>query len=473
VAVTRGLLEDVAAWADGWLAQRQRMLGIPGVQFAIAHEGSIIASGAHGQADLASGEPLTREHLFCIASHSKTFTATAIVQLAGQREPAVHLDDCLSRHLGWLADDPAVAGLAGRTVGELLCHGGGVIRDGSDGDYWQLRRRFPDASELRALLSRSPSPFGANERFHYSNIGYGLLGLVIEAVTGHDYARHLREAIITPLGLANTFPDFVADQAARYAAGHTHSGNGRSRIPIDPVPTNALAPATGFTSTADDLVSFFGALCFGDERLLGDAAKRRMQHPWWTQRENEHYGLGLQILDIGGRRLIGHSGGYPGHSTKTLCDPKDAVVVSVLGNAIDTPAAELCTGIFRLIDLVARRDEAVPAHAPGFDPSEFSGRFANLWGMYDLAVFGDRLLYVPLTSNDPAEVSGELTIEDGATANLVRARDGYESEGERFVFERDATGAITRVRGTSATSAYPEEAYERQFLSAARVQLPS
>jgi hypothetical protein len=56
---------------------------------------------------------------------------------------------------------------------------------------------------------------------------------------------------------------------------------------------------------------------------------------------------------------------------------------------------------------------------------------------------------------------------------LVRARDGYESEGERFVFERDARGEIVRVRGTSSMSAYPEEEYARRFLSAPRVQLRS
>jgi CubicO group peptidase (beta-lactamase class C family) len=471
MAVTRSLMEDVAAWADGWLAHRQQTLGIPGLQFAIAHEGSVLLSSAHGRADLTSGEALTSDHLFCIASHSKTFTATAIMQLADEPVPAVRLDDRLSSHLGWLVDDPATARLANLTVEELLCHGGGVIRDGTDGDCWQLRRSFPDTAELRKLLTRGPSPFAANERFHYSNVAYSLLGCVIEAVTGHGYAEHLREAIIAPLGLVDTDPDFVEERAALYAAGHTHNCSGAPRIPIDPVSTNAMAPATGFTSTAEDLVQFFGALCFGDERVISDAAKRRMQLPRWTQHGNEHYGLGLQILDIGERRVIGHSGGYPGHSTKTWCDPRDAIVVSVLGNAIDAPAAELGTGIFRLIDRVARRDGVIPTHAPGCQPRSFAGRFANLWGMYDIAAFGDRLLYVPLGSNDPAEVAGELAVEDGATAMLVRARDGYESEGERFVFERDAAGEIVRVRGTSSMSAYPEEEYARRFLSAPRVQL--
>jgi CubicO group peptidase (beta-lactamase class C family) len=118
-----------------------------------------------------------------------------------------------------------------------------------------------------------------------------------------------------------------------------------------------MAAATGFTSTARDLARYYGAHCFGDTRLLGDPAKRRMQRPQWTQREGERYGLGVQLLDVSpaGRRLVGGAGGYPGHLTRTWCDPNDVVVVSVLGNAIDAPVGDLATGIFRMIDHAGRR----------------------------------------------------------------------------------------------------------------------
>ena len=472
MSITRALVEDVAAWADGWLQHRQRTLRVPGIQFAVAHEGAIVASGAHGVADVSTGVPLRKDHLFRVASHSKAFTATAIVQLAEAEPPALALDDRLADHVAWIGSRPAFQGFAGLTLRELLHHGSGISRDGVDGDHWQLRRPFPDVDALRELLERSPSPFASSERFHYSNLAYSLLGLVIESTTGRTYTEHMRSAVIEPLGLADTEPDFAPERADRYAAGHTHAGDGRARLPIDHVPTNAMASATGFTSTAEDLARFFGALCFGDERLVGDAAKRRMQQRQWTQRENEHYGLGLQILDLGDRYLIGHAGGYPGHCTKTWCDPREGLVVSVLANAIDAPAAELCTGIVRLADHVARRPEdAVPAHAAGIDPRSFAGRFVNLWGTYDIVSFGDRLLVVPLRANDPADEVMELAAESESTARLVRAPDGYTSVGEPFTFERDASGRVTRVRGTSSITGYPDGEYERVFLSGTRVRL--
>jgi CubicO group peptidase (beta-lactamase class C family) len=472
MTLTRALVDDVAGWADDWLQHRQRTLRIPGLQFAIAHEGEIIRSGAHGHADVSTGAALGEDHLFRIASHSKTFTATAILQLTEEPDPPIRLDDPLRRHLSWLVDSEVGRQVADLTIGDLLGHGGGMTRDGRNGDHWQLRRPFPDEPVLRELVADTPSPYAGNERFHYSNIAYSLLGLAIEAVTGRSYREHLRAAVIEPLALTDTDPDYRADAPGLYAAGHTNEADGRERLPIEHVPTNAMAAATGFTSTARDLATYFGAHCFGDVRLLGDPVKRRMQRPQWTQREGEHYGLGLQLLDLspGGRRLVGHAGGYPGHITQTWCDPNEAVVVSVLCNAIDAPASDLATGIFRLLDHAEGTDASVPPHADGTDPTAFSGRFESLWAAVDTVALDGRLFFIPLTASNPVDVLGELSIEDHETARLVRARDGYTSEGELFVFERDSGGRLERIRGTSGVTYRTPRAYEAEFLSGTSVR---
>ena len=157
--MTRGLVEDVAAWAGGWLGHRQRALRIPGVQFAIAHQGTIVATGAHGMADVGAGEVLSTRHAFHIASHSKTFTATAILQLAETDPPSLRLDDPLVRYLP--ASPAGLSRLGDRTITDLLHHGSGMTRDGADGDYWQLQHPFPNTDELLALVERSESPYPA------------------------------------------------------------------------------------------------------------------------------------------------------------------------------------------------------------------------------------------------------------------------------------------------------------------------
>src|SRR4051812_33279586 len=173
---------EVAAAAAPYLEScrehRRRRSRVPGVQAAVRIGDRLVLDTALGVADVGTGQPLTPEHLFRIASHSKTFTATAVLQLveAGR----LRLDDPVARWVPTLAG----TGLAPVTVRELLGHQGGVIRDGRDNDHWQLLQPFPDEAVLLRIAAEEGAVFGRNEHFKYSNIGYSLLGLVIEAVTG-------------------------------------------------------------------------------------------------------------------------------------------------------------------------------------------------------------------------------------------------------------------------------------------------
>ena len=201
---------------QSWLGYRQWLLRIPGVQVAVLDHGQRRVSAAFGHADLSTGQPLTVGHLFRVASHSKTFTAVAVLQLveAGR----LRLDDTVANRLPELAGSP----LAGVQVRELLSHGGGVIRDSQDGDFWQLHRNFPDRQQLLAIAAEpAAAVLARNDRFKYSNIGYGLLGLIIEAVTGASYQDWVGAAIIARLGLADTGPELVESRRAELAAGHS------------------------------------------------------------------------------------------------------------------------------------------------------------------------------------------------------------------------------------------------------------
>src|SRR6185437_5583642 len=104
------------------------------------------------------------------------------------------LDDPVGRHIKRL--HPAVAQA---TVAQLLSHSAGLIRDGTDAGQWEDRRPFASERELRAALREAPI-LPANSRFKYSNHGYGLAGLVIEAVTGEPYNEWIKRAIVAPAG---------------------------------------------------------------------------------------------------------------------------------------------------------------------------------------------------------------------------------------------------------------------------------
>ena len=443
------LVRQAAAYWDTWLAFRQRFDRIPGVQAAVRFDGVLVRSTVHGHADLELGIPLTSSHLFRVASHSKTFTATAILQLA--EAGCLRLDDTLADHLDWCGDSP----LAARTIRELLAHGGGVIRDGSDGDFWQLYRPFPDEETLRSVALGASDVFEPNERFKYSNIAYSLLGLVVASASEMFYAEYVKRNILDRLGLADTGPEFNPERSGEYVTGYTPLSYLDSRRPIDHVATGALAPATGFYSTARDLVTYASAHTIGVDTLLADRSKRLAQRgEWEVEDTDERYGLGFAIKTVGDRRVIGHRGAFPGQSTATLLDPESGLAVSVLTNALDGPAETLATAFFKLVNTAAEKGgDTEPA------PTDvLCGRYANLWHILDVVRLGDSLMGINPTLADPTEQTTELDVVDNTTLKVTKT-NGYASPGELLSFDME-DGSVRHVRGMSGLSFYPIEVWK-------------
>jgi CubicO group peptidase (beta-lactamase class C family) len=442
---------DAARYFTSWLGFRQRYDRIPGVQAAVLHDGAIVASCAHGHADVERGVPLTDRHLYRIASHSKTFTATAVMQLA--EAGRLRLDDTIGQWLASLAASP----IAPVTVRELLAHAGGLVRDGRDGGFWQLASRFPDLDELARIGHDDAAVLARNERFKYSNIGYSLLGQIVERAGGQPYADYVDEHIIEPLGLADTGPELDPGRADEFVTGYSSLALGDRRLPIEPADTRAMASATGFYSTATDVVRYAAAHFPGDDRLLSDDSKRVMQHAHWAVEGAgaTSYGLGFAIADIGGRRVLGHGGGFPGQITRTFFDPAAKIAISVLTNAIDGPAWMLAAAGFTLIDL-ARRGAGVAAAAPSVDLDSFCGRFANVWGAHDVVQLGGRLYGLNPSQPDPTTDAIELEVVDDTTLRIARA-SGYGAHGEHMTIERAADGSIRSI-STSSGPLYPYDA---------------
>jgi CubicO group peptidase (beta-lactamase class C family) len=437
--------QDILDYYRGWLDYRRWFLRVPGVQACVAEDGVRRLSAALGTADEPAGTPLTERHRFRIASHSKTFTAVLVLRLVERGR--LRLDDPIAAHVPGLAG----SAVADTTLRELLSHGGGVIRDSEDGDFWQLMRPYPDPDELVATAAApSAAVLPRYERFKYSNTAYGLLGLAVERVTGTPYADAVRAEILDPLGLSETTPDLEAGQRDKLAAGHSALSYATERTVIPRVDTAALAPATGFVATAADLVAFYSALLPGEDRLLGEDSQRQLRHRMWDVRKAESwYGLGVSLLRVGEHDLFGHGGGFPGHITRTLACPKRRTVASVLTNAIDGPAEPLATALFRLMDAAESA-----THQPAPDGARFVGRFSNLWGVQDVALLDGRLFALNPMVADPAEDRVALEVVDDSALRMVSGPGGG-SIGEPMHYEFAPDGTIRSVRGESGMTMRP------------------
>lgn len=427
------LLRDAVAYADRWLWFQQRLKEIPALTVAVRQGEELLLSAAYGHANLERAVPVTTDHIFRVASHSKWFTATAIMQLKEQGR--LRLDDPLGRFIPWL-EGP----LSRVTVRQVLNHAAGITRDGYDNDHWQLEHPFPDGEQLRALVETEGAVLPPDSKLKYSNIGYSLLALVIEAAAGVPYHRYMQENIVDRLGLRDTGPETTPEARSRLVTGYTSRALLLPRMPLPDVETGAMAAATGFYSTAEDLTRFAAAHWYGNEELIGDESKREMQRPYWQVEGMESYGLGMQVTKIGDRAVTGHSGGFPGHTTRTYLDPRDRLAVSVLTSESGGAPAELAKSVIRLIDLALKQP---PAEAR-VDLDRYTGRFSSLWGYVDIVRLGGQLFAINPTENDPAADAVKLEVVDGDTLR-IEEKEGYGSPGEFVRYTRDQTGQIVKV----------------------------
>jgi D-alanyl-D-alanine carboxypeptidase len=448
------LLSDAVDYAAEWAGYQQRTRRLPGVAVAVAHEGRILLERAYGVADLERGTPLRTDHRFRIASHSKMFTASAAMLL--RERGLLDLDDRIGRWLDWVPDGDGELGRV--TIRQLLSHSAGVTRDGVDTGFWTLRTSFPDEVEFRRLLEEASIVYAPNVRFKYSNFGFTLVGLVIAAVAGMRYNDFVRREIVERLDLRATGPEPGEGEDQFLSRGHSSDRYGRERRVLPHTDTRIMSPATGFYSTVWDLCAFAGAHFLGNAALLTDESKREMQHEQWRiGGEERGYALGLITYDFGGRRLVGHTGGFPGFITSTMFDPEQQLVVTVLTNASDGSASEMSAGIVRLID---RAQEASPGAGP---LRRFAGRFFAPDATLDVVSLGDQLLAVDPEAPNPLAMTAVLE-RDGDDALRIEEAPGFASPGERVEYDFGTDGTATSIRWAGGRMV-PEDAYQEEVLS--------
>jgi D-alanyl-D-alanine carboxypeptidase len=469
MGVNQSLLEDALGYIDRWVAYRQETLGIPGVAIAIGVEDKVGLCKAYGSANLERNIPMTTEHAFRIASHSKTFTAIAIMQLVERGQ--LRLDDRISNHLSWLSDQEGKIGRA--TIRQLLSHSAGVIRDGQDASFWSFERDWPTIEELKEELQDADLVYPGSQQFKYSNIGFALLGMAIEAVTGGLYSAYVRQHILAPLNLTTTGPELDAHAERSLATGYSPEFVAVGRVPVPHVNTRALGPGAGFWSTPEDLCRFGMAHFLGNQTLLSDESKREMQRQEWVTgrppADCGGYGLGLMIWQMSNRRMVGHTGGLNGFSTQTRIDPQDRLVVTVLVNATEQggkSAGALNAGIVQILNRALSASTTATAISRA-DLDRIAGRYWGMWGAWDLVRFGDSLVGIDPEMAEPEAGLSRLQMNDSHTGTIIDA-DSFEAPGELARFEFAPHGVTALSWGGQRL--YPRPEFQSRVLS--RIQSP-
>ncbi|MCX4847238.1 beta-lactamase family protein [Streptomyces sp. NBC_00257] len=313
----------------------QRLTTVDGAPGALAEvrdrRGSTVLTS--GVADVESNAPVDRDSRFRIGSMTKMFTATTMLQLVGEHH--VRLDAPVERYL------PGVVrghGNDGRqiTVRQLLQHTSGLP---DFLDYLKPQEvvanplvRY-DPRDLVAMALKHPRVFKPGTGWDYSNTNYLFAGLIIEKVTGNTYAEEVRERIIKPLHLQETYVPDVSTIPGPHPRGYAQPGKDAPLLDITKVDPSVGGAAGGMISSGTDLNRFLGALLRGD--LLRPAELREMMKTRCTGSEDGRaYGLGLESRPLpGGGLYWGHAGDFLGYETMAgaTVDGRRATVMVNLG----------------------------------------------------------------------------------------------------------------------------------------------
>ncbi|PPK63746.1 serine hydrolase domain-containing protein [Actinokineospora auranticolor] len=301
----------VAESGDSGLRDSLDALVRSGVTGAVVRvdDGKRVRTVGSGVATLDPPRAIRGSDPFRIASVTKTFTATVVLQLVG--EGRIRLTDSIER---WLPG--TVPGGDRITVRQLLNQTTGLYDYSEDPEWLATAMADPTRGwsprELIAVGLGRPPLFPPGTRWSYSNTNYLLVGLIAEQATGRSLARLVADRITSPLGLRDTYLATDARVRPDHIHGYTANPDGTRTDTTTWSPT--LAGATGaVVSTQQDVARFYRALLTGE--LLERPQLRDMLTTVEVPERNGGYGLGIYYVDTPCGRVWGHAGDFPGYHT--------------------------------------------------------------------------------------------------------------------------------------------------------------
>ncbi|WP_210440903.1 serine hydrolase domain-containing protein [Nocardioides xinjiangensis] len=414
--------------------QRQRLLDLAqaegrltSVVGAVLDRYGAVWAGGAGQAPGLDGQ-------YRIGSITKTMTAVLVLQ--ARDEGLLDLDDPLSAHLGDV-------GYGEVTLREALAHSSGMQSE-PRGPWWE-RTRGGDFAALVAANDGSGRVARAGEWFHYSNLGYGLLGEVVARRFGAPWRALVAERLLQPLGMRTT--SYLPRPGAQAGWSVDHFTGIRVHEPL--ADTGAMAPAGQLWSTLSDLVTWGQVLGGARPDVLAAPSLEEMQRP-----VTAGYGLGLMLDTHPGGRLVGHTGSMPGFLAALHVDPVSGIGAVVLANA--TTGIDPRELAVSLIDGDPGADDArpVPWRPTVALPPEVHG-VPGLWfwgnTAYDVRWHNDGLELRAMARSNV--VTDRFEVVDGVLVGTL----GYH-RGERLALLRRPDGSIRNLE--CATFVYTRTPYD-------------
>jgi D-alanyl-D-alanine carboxypeptidase len=326
--VSAQMTPELKAKVDAAATKVLKDTGVPSAEVGIVMGGKVVMTAAYGDARIDPLVKATPEMKYPVGSISKQFTAAAVLLL--QQDGKLELDDTVSR---WF---PELTRANEVTLREVLSHTSGY-EDYAPQDYTiPLWVQPADPLKLVHLWAEKPLDFTPGTQWQYSNTNFVLAALIVEKASGMPYWKFMESRVIQPLRLEHVI-NLDTDRKTVEPLGYMQNALGPLR------PAQMEGPGWYFGDASlgmpvETLVDW--DISMMDETLLKPASYKAMEtEVKLKDGSGTHYGLGVEVLNRGGRRMIEHSGEVGGFVAENVVFPDDKVAVAVLTNEEASSAA--------------------------------------------------------------------------------------------------------------------------------------
>jgi D-alanyl-D-alanine carboxypeptidase len=401
-------------WVDRQLLDRDQ----PGLSAAIIHDQEVIWTGGFGYADVDRKIAATPQTIYGIGSITKVFTALAIQQL--RKAGKLGLDDAVTKHLPWFNILPFQEQQEDITIRHLLTHTGGLpphlVVPGEGRDPLTV-----NIQQVKQFLPRHQCLAPAGGEFRYSNLGYSLLGQIIEHVAGVSFADYVERNILQPLGMAQTFARHDAIPATMAAVGYGRRLPRERRAVYDRVDMRTGVAAGGMVSTVEDLARFamFHVSAIATDRcgVLDEKVMREMLHPY-TMLPGGQIGQGFawRVEQLNDCTTARHSGTVPGFQAGIELHLEEKIGIVVLTNSTDGDASHYLKRLYNWVGKGAQHAaETVTSESAPASFDQYIGKYRSAWVDIEVFMYQGRLALMHPSSADPMVIC-----LDRAEANVFR-----------------------------------------------------
>jgi CubicO group peptidase (beta-lactamase class C family) len=288
-----------------------------------AYKGHVILEKSYGFTNPDDSIPLTKDHRFQIASITKTFTSTAILQL--MENGKLKLEDSVNIFI----DSFPYRGI---TVEMLLCHRGGLSKyEYYCDDFW-TNKKIPIKNQdvIKIMKAHCPKPYNLPVgTFEYINTGYMLLSLIIEKAFGMTYSDYLQKKIFEPAEMKNT----TVYEPGKTILNQLYGFNGKGNF-IEDSYLNGATGDKGIYTTAEDLLKFDRAL--RNKKLLSAKTQELAYTPTSIEREEkgkDNYGFGWRLKNShNGYQIVYHTGWWKGFRGNFIRNMTKDITIITLDN---------------------------------------------------------------------------------------------------------------------------------------------